>query len=709
MTIESKEHLCYNIERNRTAGNQKEGHTSMITIKPDRSAFIPQGEELIGYENDHGAMTRVFVIKETLPEDCAFRIDVENTSDIIIPEKTSLPDGRTVLTWTITSAVTQTAGVITVQLRAFDTDGTLIWHSAPIDFRCERSVHAVNEASTDPIITEFEQIEQRVEEAAEHCEDCADEAAATLQELIDEVGDVSDTIRELGEHLLDTDNPHEVTAAEVGAYTKSETDTLLNGKLPVSDGTALGSLTAAGPLYVLDVQHEKNITIDPYASEMSFDKPGTISGLSAPTDNADAATKGYVDGITDGKLDTAGGTMTGPLNVNDADLEQTSTLDGASLTFDSPGHVYNLALPNLDDEAASKRYTDAIAEQTMQTLDPALYDGVDLTVKFAAEIARAPYSGNAWAWIKARITAGNFAGIRICDYIPFVADGKTFNAQVAGINTYKSYGDQQVGNHIDFICKELWHVNKPINPVNYNNGLIPVEEVTSDGTSTVYMLTKEMNGIASIVIGDVTLEGYTYDADTYTITFESAPAAGTMVVTGTGTEYPWLACDLYHWLNSLSGQIPNSTTLNPDVKHVDYTSSGVYDKLPSALRAVIRSKRMYLNKRYSKTGLLTNCNSAGWVDLGNLWLPTESEVYGQGVWNNVNWAMAGTALQYPLFAGSMRRVKNRAGGGRHYWWLLVPYSGLASHWCFVNNLGNADNATTLNASIAAPVCFRIAA
>jgi hypothetical protein len=44
-----------------------------------------------------------------------------------------------------------------------------------------------------------------------------------------------------------------------------------------------------------------------------------------------------------------------------------------------------------------------------------LYEGVDLSVKFAAEIAG--YS-SVWAWIQARIQSANFTGIHVGDYIP---------------------------------------------------------------------------------------------------------------------------------------------------------------------------------------------------------------------------------------------------------------------------------------------------
>lgn len=335
------------------------------------------------------------------------------------------------------------------------------------------------------------------------------------------------------------------------------------------------------------------------------------------------------------------------------------------------------------------------------------YPGVDLTGKFVDEIAAAPYSGDAWAWIKARIKAGNYTGIHVKDFIPFTTtNGVTLRAEVAGIDTYLNYGDKVVGHHIDFICRELWPTRKPINPFKYNNGLIPAENITLDGVATSYTLAKEMNDIASITKDGEGLTGWHYDSSTFTITFDAAPKAGTAVVTGTGTEYPWLACDLYHWLNSLSGQVPNSGGLNPTVKHVDYTQDGVYYYLPQELKNVIIEKRFFLMMRYSETGLLSDDNSGGWENIGKLWLPTEPEVYGMPVWGGKSGhSLGGSAVQYPIFMGNMNRVKYRSGT-RSTWWLLTPYTS-QTQWCSVNADGRAANFYASNENINTPVCFRV--
>ena len=355
---------------------------------------------------------------------------------------------------------------------------------------------------------------------------------------------------------------------------------------------------------------------------------------------------------------------------------------------------------------ATAAMTPAQAAQTIQNLGipMAVYHGVDLTQKFAAEIAN--YTDE-WDWIHARIQAGDYAGININDYIPVVANGNTYKARIMGVDTYTGYGDVEVGHHIDWIFEELWPARKPINPANYNNGLIPVEDVTADGTATTFVLTKEMNQVAKIEAGGSELSGWTYDASTYTITFEAAPAAGTLTVTGIGTEFPWLACDAYHFANSLAGQVPNGTGLNPAVKHVDYTQDGIYYYLPQKLKNVIIQKRVYLPKRYSTSGVLNNSTGGAFANVGYIWFPSEYEVLGSGIWADNGYEKAGTALQYPYFAGNVKRIKRR-GSDRDYWWLMNSVYGSSIAVCIVTREGYVNNTNTSQTFVSMPVCFRTA-
>lgn len=292
-----------------------------------------------------------------------------------------------------------------------------------------------------------------------------------------------------------------------------------------------------------------------------------------------------------------------------------------------------------------------------------LYQGQNLATKFASEIAS---YASVWLWIKARIQAGNFAGIHVGDYIPFTTTAGTvgsssvgaasFNAQIAGIDTYYGFGDTQAAHHIDFITKEVFPLEIKWNPTDNNNG---------------------------------------------TATYNN----------------PWLACALKGLLNGEN----NSSTGYGDIAHgINAAGKGLLQRLPADLQNAIVTKRMIIEKRFSTSGLLTASNGWDWNDMGKLWVPNENEVYGCQVWSasfpNTEiypWASHGT-VQYPLFAATCGRICNRikpiAGQptSRSTWWLCTTRSGLSSHACLVSHYGEANGNMTTNTGIRAPLCFRIA-
>lgn len=272
------------------------------------------------------------------------------------------------------------------------------------------------------------------------------------------------------------------------------------------------------------------------------------------------------------------------------------------------------------------------------------YPGVDLTVKHAEEIA--DYA-SPWAWIKARIAAGNFSQLHVGDYIPFTTtNGRTFQAQIAGINTYKGYGDSEVGNHVDFITRELWPDTFQMNPVNFNNG------------------------------------------------------------TSSDKQVPWLASNGYLFVNSLAGQVPNSTTKPLEMTDVDYTSGGIYFYLPDDLKAVIVEKRIYAQTRFSDSGILTNDNSGAWVNAGKLWLPDEYEVTGARLMTTTGW-FTGGFVHYPIFAHGMNRLKRVQGSNsRNAWWLSSAYGGGSTLFVRVTYIGLVNDHNASSAS-RAPLCFRV--
>jgi len=275
-----------------------------------------------------------------------------------------------------------------------------------------------------------------------------------------------------------------------------------------------------------------------------------------------------------------------------------------------------------------------------------IFGGADLSVKFAGEISK--YS-DVWAWVKARKDANNFDGIHIGDYIPMTTSAgtvgtdsytqQTFNMYVMGIDTYYQYGDTAVGHHIDFFGNKHIGKNVTFNPTDNNNG-------TAD------------------------------------------------------QPHSWLASNAYAYLNGVNNY---STNAYNNVAHGgDYSAGGFYDLLPQAVKNVIIEKRMYLPKRYSASGLLTDNTAGGWANMGKLWTLTEMEVYGSPIHSaaitkgtdGLDFGNVGSPVQYPLFAGTAGN-RNFKTLNRINWWLASVPSGSSTHACNVNNNGNANtNACT---------------
>ena len=291
----------------------------------------------------------------------------------------------------------------------------------------------------------------------------------------------------------------------------------------------------------------------------------------------------------------------------------------------------------------------ARAAATLTAGDPSVL-GADLSQVFAAEIAGFP---SIWAWIQNRIQMGNFAGLFVGDHIPFTADGNTYRAEIAGINTYKNYGDgvNMVGNHIDFITRDCHPTAFVWNRVNFNNG-------TTVSTT------------------------------------------------------PWLASDLYARLNSLQMDVPNAATADPALVNADYRTTGIFNTLPAALQNVIVEKRALMPRRFTAGSLLIDDNSWDWRNIGRLWLPSEIEVYGCRQWGsnlspNQGFSSGGFQ-QYPIFANNMRRVKHAGeSGGRTSWWLCIPRGGNSTGVCNVGSSGHANHHWASDTLLRVPLCFRV--
>ena len=151
--------------------------------------------------------------------------------------------------------------------------------------------------------------------------------------------------------------------------------------------------------------------------------------------------------------------------------EYFATVDNsAEVTLEAGGGAYAMADDLNNQIAKEAAFEAAQAEENLKAWDGinrVHLPGRDLTVVFASEIAN--YSDE-WAWIQARLDAHNVRDLRVGDYIPINVGTEKHLAEIAGINTYRRTGDQEVKYHIDWISRDCYSQTVQFNTTNNNNG-----------------------------------------------------------------------------------------------------------------------------------------------------------------------------------------------------------------------------------------------
>ena len=122
--------------------------------------------------------------------------------------------------------------------------------------------------------------------------------------------------------------------------------------------------------------------------------------------------------------------------------------------------------------------------------------------------------------------------------------------------------------------------------------------------------------------------------------------------------------------------------------------------LPEGLTKYLLTQRVLLEERYSASGALTDSNSWSGQDIGKVWSPSETEVYGQRVWGTDGYSV-GFDCQLDLF----RDTAHRLNGSRIYWWLRSVRGGSSSNVCFVGSYGNAGCSDAANGWVRPRVGF----
>lgn len=355
----------------------------MIIIKKDRSASIPQTERLIGFENDHLVEKRLFYVVDPSLNGFTFKLDVENTSDIVsltpvtdsavdalFQESGETPSG-VLLQWDITRGVLEDGGIITVQLRAFDTEGKHIWHSEKMDFIAGTSVKATEEASSEATLTEFEQIEMRVDKALADVDAAKGDITDKYNEIV-QLGDayqeamenVGTLEQETAAHYADRDNPHEVTAEQVGTYKKAEID----------------AKTAPFEEHLKDFSNPHLVTSEQIGtySKAEIDAQAEVTAKALEDANSEIAAK--LTKITESyPTDRVYGVnMAGRQVMLQADRDFNN--DGGIPVYDNNG-VIKTGTPVKDTDSVNKKYVDdkAVGKLDKVKSDFILYPGIYAT------------------------------------------------------------------------------------------------------------------------------------------------------------------------------------------------------------------------------------------------------------------------------------------------------------------------------------------
>ena len=152
---------------------------------------------------------------------------------------------------------------------------------------------------------------------------------------------------------------------------------------------------------------------------------------------------------------------------------------------------------------------------------------------------------------------------------------------------------------------------------------------------------------------------------------------------------PWRGSHLFQTLNAADGVLPLVAATGIGAHMYAGPNGG-------GMRFLLETKA---------TGA-TTATGWGWGDRGKIFLPTEREVWGQDIWSEHTYG-GGAAVQWPVFAGSLKHIiKGLGNGGSRYdWWCQSSYAGSAAYFATVNYGGYPNGTGAAATWLGAPLCF----
>lgn len=265
----------------------------------------------------------------------------------------------------------------------------------------------------------------------------------------------------------------------------------------------------------------------------------------------------------------------------------------------------------------------------------------------------------------------------------------TIKMEVADINPYWCYSDNGgplagKTNHVCFISRDGFGANIKMRPANERwcdeqEESFEVESKT--GTFTLSDTTKKIRTVRINGTRKAYSAHYTVSGAAVTLKAAAGAAIGdTLTIMYTDDDVCW-----------------NHTAVYKTYNDETYGLAALMNAADAKLFTHLCNMRIY-NETMSVAGSW----GSAWADRGKLFLPIESEVWGEAIYGHAV-ANANFRPQLAIFTDGKRREKGTANGGaRTNWWVGSFYS--ASVACNVSYNGYANASLALTA-ICAPLGF----
>ena len=184
----------------------------------------------------------------------------------------------------------------------------------------------------------------------------------------------------------------------------------------------------------------------------------------------------------------------------------------------------------------------------------------------------------------------------------------------------------------------------------------------------------------------------------------STPKGGHIVM---GPDEVWPTTIVWNTTNNNNGTAAQQFPYPASNLHQQELSQ-ILPTFPTAWQNVMLENEILAEKRYSASGALNSATGWDWVNVGKIWSPSETEVYGQIVWATNNGYSVGYDCQFAYFRSTRNRIKT-LNGERAGWWLRSVNGSSSTNACNVNNYGNADSTSCSHTGVRALPCFLIGA